>query len=594
MGTPGHDLTVGRRILVVDDDPQVRTLVTRILERHGHRCTEASGAAEARHALADAPPDLVLCDVRMPGESGLGLLEYLRGEFPLLPVVMLSGIGELDIALMSLELGAYGWVTKPFDQSQLLIAVANALIRAGLEQQTAEHEDRLEQAVVERTVQLQDIVHRLVESEQRLQQLADHDQLTGLVNRRRFEAELGRELARASRYESRGAVLSVDLDNFKLINDSAGHSTGDAMLLVVAGVMRERFRSSDIVARVGGDEFAVLLPAVDAEDARAAAESLRRALHAAAAVVEGRSFRVTASIGITEFSEQNLRVDEVLVEADLAMYDAKHRGRDCTVVYTPDQAREARERAKLTWSHRIRDALDGERFVLHSQPILEIATGRISHAELLLRMTGEHGRLVPPGAFLPAAERFGLVHAIDRWVIERAIAELAGQAPDERLPLCVNLSAQSVVGDHQLLCLIAERTAANAVAPGELIFEITETAAISNMKEAREFAHELRELGSQLALDDFGTGFGSFYYLKHLPVDYLKMDGEFIRNLPRSSVDEHMVRAIVEVAKGLDIRTVAEFVGDDETIDLLRLHQVDYAQGFHVGRPGPLADLRCR
>jgi EAL domain-containing protein (putative c-di-GMP-specific phosphodiesterase class I) len=279
----------------------------------------------------------------------------------------------------------------------------------------------------------------------------------------------------------------------------------------------------------------------------------------------------------------------VLVNADLAMYAAKTGGRDRVVIYTASEARSARAMAKLTWSQRIQDALERDRFVLHLQPILELASGEVSHGELLLRMRGDRGRLIAPGAFLPAAERFGLIHAIDRWVVHQAIRMIADSGRDGVTALSINLSGESVVGDAELLTVIERELESGGIDPSKLIFEITETAAIANMAEATKFAKGLTALGCSLALDDFGTGFGSFYYLKHLPVRYVKMDGEFIQNLPRSHIDEHMVRAIVAVAQGLGIKTVAESVADEETIRLLQQHGVDYAQGFHVGRPAPVA-----
>jgi diguanylate cyclase (GGDEF)-like protein/PAS domain S-box-containing protein len=428
--------------------------------------------------------------------------------------------------------------------------------------------------------------------EERLRHLADHDQLTGLFNRRRFEEELKRELARIGRYHYHGAVLSIDVDNFKSINDSAGHAAGDAVLTEVASLLERRFRSSDIVARLGGDEFAVLLPAVEVGEARAAAQDLLTTLHNTNAVFGGKPLRVTASIGVAAFESDDATAGELLTSADLAMYAAKSQGRDRVVVYTASEGRRARATAKLTWAERIRDALRREDgFVLHMQPILDLASGQISHGELLLRMRGEHGDLIPPGAFLPAAERYGLIHAVDRWVVRRAI-QLIADAAESPLPrLGVNLSGESVVGDPGLLELIQRELQAASVDPARLIFEVTETAAIANMPEASDFAKGLNELGASLALDDFGTGFGSFYYLKHLPVSYIKMDGEFIQNLPRSEIDAHMVTAIVGVAQGLGIKTVAESVTDDETIHLLREHGVDFAQGFHVGRPGPVVEL---
>ena len=427
-----------------------------------------------------------------------------------------------------------------------------------------------------------------VRYEERLRHMADHDQLTGLFNRRRFDEQLKRELARAGRYAAHSAVLSIDIDNFKGINDSAGHAAGDAILVQVARVLGNRFRSTDVVARLGGDEFAVLLSAVGVDEARAAAEDLLAEIRNSPATYGGRPFRISASIGVTAFESDDATAGEVLVNADLAMYAAKTGGRDRVVVYTAPEARKARAMAKLTWSQRIQDALDRDRFVLHLQPILELATGKIKHGELLLRMKGERGKLIAPGAFLPAAERFGLIHAIDRWVVARAI-QLVGQSMGAMPQVGINLSGESVVGDPELLRMIERELERSSVDPSKLIFEVTETAAIANMPEATEFARGLTDLGCSLALDDFGTGFGSFYYLKHLPVSYVKLDGEFIQNLPRSEVDEHMVKAIVGVSQALGIKTVAESVADAETIGLLQKHQVDYAQGYFVGKPVPLS-----
>jgi EAL domain-containing protein (putative c-di-GMP-specific phosphodiesterase class I) len=273
------------------------------------------------------------------------------------------------------------------------------------------------------------------------------------------------------------------------------------------------------------------------------------------------------------------------------MYDAKAHGHDRVVTYTMDEGQKARATAKVTWAQRIRDALEDDRFVLHWQPILDLSTGAVSQGELLLRMRGDDDELIAPGAFLPAAERLGLIHEIDRWVVCRAIRVIADQRDPHPLPVAINLSGTSIAGDAELTRLIESELAHAAVDPSRLIFEITETAAIANMSEARAFADNIGRIGCGLALDDFGTGFGSFYYLKHLPVDYIKLDGEFIQNLPRTDFDKHMVKAIVELARGLRIKTIAESVADDQTIQMLRQHGVDYAQGYHVGRPCPLSDI---
>jgi diguanylate cyclase (GGDEF)-like protein/PAS domain S-box-containing protein len=422
--------------------------------------------------------------------------------------------------------------------------------------------------------------------EERLRHLADHDQLTGLFNRRRFDEELKREFARSGRHGYAGAVLSIDLDNFKAVNDTAGHSAGDAVLVYAANAMHNRLRASDIVARIGGDEFAVLLANVDEADARTAAEDILRTLRASRPVFGGKRLRVRASVGVATFHSDDATADELRVFADLAMYAAKNAGGDRVTVYSPDEGRRARSLVRQPWSERIREALDLDRFALYLQPILNLSTGKISHGELLLRMRDERGRLIQPSSFLPAAERVGLINEIDRWVVRAAIELLAaGQDPTAAGGVGVNLSGASVTRNQHLLEVIDEQLKRTGVDPRRLIFEVTETTAIANMPDAATFAEDLTRLGCSLALDDFGMGFSSFYYLKHLPVRYIKLDGEFIQNLPRSKVDEHVVRAIVDVAKSMGIKTVAESVADDATIKLLRKHHVDYAQGFHIGKP---------
>jgi len=425
--------------------------------------------------------------------------------------------------------------------------------------------------------------------ESELQHLADHDALTGLFNRRRFDEELSRELARAARYDEPGTLLVLDLDNFKYVNDTLGHQAGDQVVISVAALLRKRLRETDIVSRLGGDEFAILLPHTDQEQAKSVATDLLRAVRDHEALAGGRSMRMTTSLGVAHFPEHGSTAEELLAAADMAMYAAKDGGRDRINVFEPGSGGETQDSA--SWIDRIRRALEEDRFELHCQAILDIAKGEVSQHELLIRMVGDDGELVPPGAFLGVAERFGLVQSIDRWVVAQAIRlmERELQAGNE-LRLEVNVSGRSV-DDRELPGLIQEELAKTAVNPDNLILEITETSLISNMADARRFAETLTRVGCRFALDDFGAGFGSYYYLKHLPLHYLKIDGDFIRNLPTSMTDQLMVKAMVQVAKGLGMKTIAEFVGNDETVVFLREYGVDYAQGFHVGKPEPVAEV---
>lgn len=420
-----------------------------------------------------------------------------------------------------------------------------------------------------------------------LRYLADHDTLTGLVNRRFFEEEVARQVASAHGGGAGGAVLFLDLDNFKFINDTLGHQAGDEILKNLAHRLASCLRGVDTLARLGGDEFAVLLAGADAMAAQAMAERILHHIRNDDMVVAGQIVDVTASIGIALFPDHGATPDEVLARADLAMYRAKEKGRNQICLHAPDDDRQARMQANLAWAKRIRSALHDGRFVLYLQPIWDLRWNRISQYEALLRMVGEDGGIVPPSDFLPVAEQFGLIRDIDRWVVRRAIHLAAERRRAGRdIALEVNLSGRAF-SDQELLPMIREELAMAEVDPASFIFEITETAAVTNMEEARRFIEELKAMGCRFALDDFGVGFSSFNYLKHLPVDCLKIDGSFVRNLAESPVDQHLVKAMVEVARGLGKEILAEFVGDAKTLDLLREMGVDYAQGYYIGQPCP-------
>lgn len=413
--------------------------------------------------------------------------------------------------------------------------------------------------------------------------MANLDPLTDLYNRRRFQVELENWLAQARRYEIQGALLFLDIDNFKYINDSLGHMTGDRLLKTMSSVLKERMRETDVVARLGGDEFAIILPHVNITQAEAIAKQVLELVQYHTHIECGQSFNATVSIGIAMFPAHGDTVETLLTYADLAMYRAKEEGRNRFCFYAPDQRTQIESR--LIWEKRTREALRQNRFVLYLQPILDLRQDLIVRHEALLRMIDENGKLIPPSQFIDIAERFGLIHDIDCWVVHESIHLIERLRRDGR-PTCieVNLSGNSYI-DMGLLSIIREEIAAVGINPVNLVFEITETSYIKNMSAARQFVTALKTMGCRFALDDFGTGFSSFNYLKHLPVDYLKIDGSFIQNLPYNSVDQHLVKAMVEVARGLGKKTIAEFVENEETVRLLRELGVDYAQGYHIGKP---------
>jgi diguanylate cyclase (GGDEF)-like protein/PAS domain S-box-containing protein len=429
-------------------------------------------------------------------------------------------------------------------------------------------------------------------AEEQLRHLVDHDTLTDLLNRRGFEHTLKRHLAEVQRYRRRSALLLIDLDYFKYVNDTLGHAAGDELLCKISAALAGRCRSSDILARLGSDEFAVILAEADVTTAQNVADDLRRVIREEAALRVAPQMHVTASIGILLLdATTRLTAQDALVAVDIAMDQAKDAGRDRTRMAAATIDSQAAMQAQLVWSERLRNALRDNAFVLYQQPILNLASGVIDRCEVLLRLRGGDGIMITPDAFLPVAERFGLMRKIDMWVVQEAIRFVAAEQQAGRTVQAeINLSGSSLT-DASVLAFIEDAIRRTGVDPRALVFEVTETVAIGNVAEASRFAQRLSGMGCAFALDDFGAGFSSFYYLKHLPFDYLKIDGEFIRTITRNADDQQIVKAIAQMALGLGKQTIAEFVGDAATVDLLRGYGVDFAQGYQVGKPRPLAEV---
>jgi diguanylate cyclase (GGDEF)-like protein/PAS domain S-box-containing protein len=441
----------------------------------------------------------------------------------------------------------------------------------------------------ELVLQVQDITERK-RYEGQLRYLADHDPLTGLYNRRRFVEELDRAAVEASLRGIATAVLVLDIDHFKYINDTYGHTIGDEVLTGIARTLVGRTRDTDVLGRLGGDVFGIVLTHSNARDVQTVALALLAELRERDALMSnGQTISVTASVGYRVVERgDGLGADELIVEADIAMCDAKEKGRNRVAVAGRDSIEPTRLRRRLAMSEQIRRALErDDGFMLYEQPICALGNGAIDRTEILVRMPDGEGDLLPPSVFLYIADHFGLMPELDMWVIAHAIELLAArQANGITLGMEVNLSGTSI-GDSAVIDFIAESVRNAGIDPTALTFEVTETEAIVNVDRARVLSRRLSSLGCQFALDDFGAGFGSFYYLKHLPFDVVKIDGDFIKSLPASQTDQLTVQAIVTIARGLQKQTVAEFVGDDRTIEMLREFGVDFAQGYHIGEPAP-------
>jgi diguanylate cyclase (GGDEF)-like protein/PAS domain S-box-containing protein len=434
------------------------------------------------------------------------------------------------------------------------------------------------------------VFHDVSESRElnrRLSYHASHDILTGLVNRREFENRLERALKSARARETSYALCYLDLDQFKIVNDSCGHSAGDALLGQLGALLKSKIRWRDTLARLGGDEFGVLLESCSLEEAMQTAESLRLAISEYKFMWDDRSFRLGVSIGVVPIAADNEDVAALLSAADSACAAAKEAGRNRIHSFQENDIDLMRRRREMQWAARINNALEEDRFELFRQTIQPLQVEEPgAHYEILLRMRDENGGIIAPGLFIEAAERYGITPLIDRWVISSAFRWLVSEADErERLALCsINLSGQSF-GDEKFLPFVIDQFQMSGLDATKICFEITETAAIASYSQANRFINALKELGCKFALDDFGTGLSSFGYLKHFPVDFLKIDGSFVKEILHDPIDREMVRSINEIGHLTGKQTIAEFAENEEIITMLRGMGVDYAQGYGVSEP---------
>ena len=449
-------------------------------------------------------------------------------------------------------------------------------------EQVADTQRQLERRVQKRTEELGQTISELSYH-------ASHDALTGLVNRRESEHRLERILARATQEESH-AVIYLDLDQFKVVNDTCGHIAGDELLRQVGAVLASQVRKRDTLARLGGDEFGALLEHCQQGQALRIAYKMREALQDFRFVWQDRSFTVGASIGLVPIKPGVDTLASVFRAADDACYAAKDQGRNRVHLYQPDDHELAQRHGEMQWVPRIQEALASNRFSLFYQPIIPLGQSGQPHGEVLLRLLNRDGDLIPPSAFIPAAERYNQMQAIDRWVIRTVFAALCD--PDTFPPstcVAINLSGQSL-SDQHFLEFVEQQIENGAIPLDRICFEITETAAISNLTHAKRFFSAFKPRGCRFALDDFGSGLSSFAYLKALPVDFLKIDGGFVKDMVRDPIDYAMVEAIHRIGHVMGIKTVAESVENERILAQLKAIGVNYAQGYEVGKPRPLGE----
>jgi diguanylate cyclase (GGDEF)-like protein/PAS domain S-box-containing protein len=420
---------------------------------------------------------------------------------------------------------------------------------------------------------------------------ATHDALTGLVNRREFERRLEEAIERGHRGEGQHVLCYLDLDRFKVVNDTSGHLAGDSMLRELAKLLRDAVRDSDTVGRLGGDEFGMLLVGCPLEKARQIADDVCRSVGEHRFVWRDKIFNIGVSVGLLEISRESGTLEELLTAADSACYVAKKQGSGRVAVYSARDEALARHTGEIQWLQRLQGALKETRFQLFYQPIVPAhgTDGGGPAMEVLVRLRDEGGHPVPPAEFVRAAERYRLMGLVDRWVVQTTLAALGRGAIPMASDHCVaiNVSGQTLA-DGQFLEFVVECLDSTGVTPAQVCFEISETAVVANLEHARRFVGVLHGMGCQFALDDFGSGVGSFSNLKSLPMDYLKIDGSFIRNLGRDSVNQAMVTAMIKLARTLNFRVIAEQVEDSAALDAARRMGVDFVQGYAIARPQPL------
>jgi diguanylate cyclase (GGDEF)-like protein len=428
-------------------------------------------------------------------------------------------------------------------------------------------------------------VTALNERDKMLWQLANRDSLTGLVSRHRFSEILTEELEEVSEHEGETALLFVDLDQFKYINDTLGHAAGDRFLKQAAARLEAGVRKEDTVSRFGGDEFTILVRDVSRQDVDEISDALVKDMRDDRFIEDGQAFSVPCSIGVTMFDSDATSPAELMAQADMACHEAKAKGRNRHQFYKTSGREMKRMAADVGWSQQIQRALKEDLFVMQYQPIVCLRTGKPTHYEALLRLRSDDGRLVPPMAFLPAANRFGLMQEVDEWVIRNVLSALSAFRKDRNdLRFTLNISG-TIFENENLYRTIERNLVQNNLPPDSIVLEITEQVAVQHIGSARKQIESLSKLGCKFAIDDFGAGHSSYSYLKTLPVDYIKIDGSFIHDLATDDVDKTIVRSISEIAKATNKQTIAEHVGNAQTFDLLLGLGVDFAQGFYVGEP---------
>lgn len=571
---------MSHKVLFVDDESRVVEGYRRKLRRHIDMDIACSGSEGLKLIEANGPYAVVVSDMRMPGMDGLEFLSKVKELVPSTVRVMLTGNSDQKTAIDAVNKGRiFRFLSKPCE-TESVISVLNDGIQEY--ERNVDENDRLETALndVENLSNL-------------LSHQANHDALTNLANREEFQRQLNLFLQSSDRNLNEASLCYLNVDQLKLINDGCGRTAGDELLRFVSRILKHQLRKNELLARVVGDEFGILLRDCEITGAAQVAENVRDAISRQPFVWDGEKFFVTVRIGIIPITDEIQSAEQLLSAADSACWTAKEMGGDRVHISQSDDENFSKRKGELKWIGEINSALQENRFCLLYQTIAPITNKKHGHHyEFLIRMKDQEGKLIPPGLFLPTAEKYNLCEKIDRWVIREAFQWLSKHPQHtDNLHLCsINLSGHSL-GSSEIFEFVTGEFERSRLPRTKICFEITETATISNFSSAITFIKEFKKTGCLFALDDFGSGLSSFGYLKNLPVDFLKIDGEFVKEIDKNQKDFAMVKSINEVGHIMGIETIAEFVENNSILNKLTEIGVDYAQGYGIAMPSPVEQL---
>ena len=574
-------------ILLIEQDAQRMTTLQDILSGAGYR--KLLCASDQKEAFELIRPfqgrvneiGVILLNYDLPQSDTLKLSQLLTtlDGHEAIPLVFLTDMScNLDDALVSQchQANAATIVHHPVDSKDLVPLIGLALSLKSERDDRISNEERLVHELSERRIM-----------DARLQYLVAHDELTGLSNRSGLEKALDFAILRCNNFKQHGSLLHKNNYQFKVVNDIEGHEVGDCLLVEIATLIRSGLNADTFISRIGSNHFQVLLSKTSQKEALDVAESLRLRIDEFDFKVGDSVYNVSASVGVAILAplEKIRRPSELMSKADHACYTAKTLGRNRVNLFEIENEKLGSLRDDAKWVPQIRQALKEDAFKLVFQPVVNIIDGHISHYETLLRMVNAKGELLSPAKFIPVAERMGLIHHIDLWVVTHAIDYIASLGKDrEDVCFTINLSSHALQGDS-LLPVLKQKLESSWISPARLTFEITETAAVSNFEKTRQMVSRIRAMGCRFALDDFGAGFSSFNYLKNFPVDYLKIDGQFINNLALDTADQVLVKSMIDIAHSLGKKAIAEYVSNPEILRILKEFGVDFVQGFLLGKP---------